>query len=80
MKALLALGIFVMLTGAGLLYLSRVGVNLTSSTDVNTYKVVKSKAHSKIHIEVSPIPGYVALGGGFICVAIGLWGIKKKIP
>ena len=80
MKALIAVGAFAILAGIGLLVLARQGLNFTSSTDVNTYNVVKSKAKSKIHLEVSPIPGWVAIGGGLICVGIGIWGVKKKIP
>ncbi len=80
MKALFALGIFVTLAGFGLLHLSRTGINLTSSTNINTYNMVKSKARSRIHADFSPVPGYVAIAGGLICVAIGAWGIKKKMP
>ena len=77
MKALIAVGVFAILAGIGLLYLSHTGINLTSSTDINTYNMVKSKARSKIHADVSTIPGYVAIGGGLICVGIGMWGMKK---
>jgi hypothetical protein len=62
MKALFALGIFVTLAGIGLLHLSRTGINLSSSTDINTYNMVKSKAKSRIHAEFSLVPGWVAIG------------------
>jgi hypothetical protein len=79
MKALIAVGLFAILAGIGLLYVSRTGINLTSATDINTYNMVKSKARSKIHADVSPIPGWVAIGGGLICVGIGMRGIRKGI-
>ena len=80
MKALLAVGIFVMLAGIGLLWLSHTGINLTSESRVKTFKHVNSQAKSKIHVDFPALPGYVALGGGLICVGIGIWGVKKKIP
>jgi glycerol uptake facilitator-like aquaporin len=77
MKALIAVGIFVMLAGVGLLYLSHTGINLHSDTQVRTFKKVKSHAKSKIHTDFSPVPGWVALGGGALCAGIGIAGLMK---
>lgn len=78
MKALIAVGVFAILAGIGLLYLSRTGINLTSESQVKTFRHVKSHAKTRIHANVSPIPGWVALGGGLICVGIGVIGMRKK--
>ncbi len=79
MKALIAVGLFAMLAGVGLLHLSSTGINLTSESQVKTFRHVKSQAKSRIHANFSPIPGWVALGGGLICVGIGVIGMRKKV-
>jgi hypothetical protein len=78
MKALIALGLFAILAGAGLLYVAHTGINHTSESEVKSFKFVKSQAKSKIHTDFSTIPGWVALGGGLACVGIGVFGIMKR--
>lgn len=78
MKALLAVGIFVMLAGIGLLWLSHTGINTTSETNIRTFRRVKSHARSRIHTPFPAAPGWIALGGGMICAGIGIWGMKKE--
>jgi hypothetical protein len=78
MKALVALGIFVMLAGIGLLYVSHTGINVQSETQVRTFKRIKSHAKTTSHSDFSPIPGWVALGGGALCAGIGIAGMLKK--